>query len=837
MEIGTLGRIVRSARILIALICISVPAISWGQITTVEGHVRERGTREAVVFAHIFLKDTHIGAITDTTGYFRLVFAEKDKKVDTLIVTYLGYTSERVAIGDGSHQTIEIILNPKFEQLQEVVAYAGENPAWKVLDLIVANKRKNNPERLDTYYCEEYSKIRFDLNHFTDRIQQNFLLRPFDYIWENTRTTEDGIKYLPVLLVEKNIEHYYQRSPGARRDLVNGVKTTGLAGPKIMQFVEDLYLSPNIYDDFAVILEKSFPSPINDHYKNHYEHYLMDSLVEDGHKIYRIVFDPKVKHSLAFTGEMLVDSATYGIKSIDLRFDIMANINFVRSYYIRQQYDRPDGEHWVPIESSVIGDFTVIENSADLTGFFGRKNSTYQSYRINQPIPKQVFKGAELVIQEDSADMKTDAYWEANRLSELTDEDVGIFNMVDQLEKDPKFIIRKDAIVAIATGYIPVKKLDIGDIYSFYSYNVVEHNRLKFGFRTSNRLSGPFRGSIYGAYGNLDDKWKYGFDAEVSLGKQSNKELRFGVSARDDISQLGRSPSQIELDNILTSFIQYGDIASRNYVRDMKVYSDKLWGLGTVTRLEYFNSAVGRTKGEKFYEISEGSLLSPEEYKASGVGITFKYSWQNPDVTGDRYKDIKRHVFRKFPEFTARWQWADKDLFGSGLDFHKFDVSFLQRIHTGKFGYLKYYIESGLTSGTVPYPFLNIPFGNQLVLNDEFSFNLMNFLEYAADRYLTVQVEQHLEGLLFNHIPGINKLKWRLFCFGRAYWGDLSEKNNESIYLFPSGLQPLTQGYYEVGFGIENIFKISRVDFTWRLTEGAGKYYYFLVKPSFKLSF
>jgi hypothetical protein len=409
--------------------------------------------------------------------------------------------------------------------------------------------------------------------------------------------------------------------------------------------------------------------------------------------------------------------------------------------------------------------------------------------------------------------------------------------MIDQLEKDPKFIFRKDAVVAIATGYIPVKKLDIGDIYSFYSYNIVEHNRLKFGFRTSNRINGPFKGSVYGAYGNLDDRWKYGVDAEVSLGKQKNKAVRFGVSARDDISQLGRSPSQIEIDNILTSFIQYGDIASRNYVRDMKFYTEKLWGLGAVTRLEYFSSTVGRTNDERFYEVSEGALLSPEEYKASGVGVTFKYSWQNAEVTGYRYKDIKRNVFRRYPEFTARWQWADKDLFGSGLDFHKLDVSFLQRIHTGKFGYLKYYIESGFTSGTVPYPYLNIPFGNQLVLNDEFSFNLMNFLEYTTDKYLTVQVEQHLEGLLLNHIPGINKLKWRLFCFGRAYWGGLSDKNNESIYLFPRGLQPLTEGYYEVGFGIENIFKISRVDFTWRLTEGAGKYYYFLVKPSFKLSF
>ena len=825
-------------RTLLLLFTLLSSLTTYGQITTVEGYVRERGTNEAVVYAHIFLKDTHIGAISDTAGHFKLQFDAGEKKIDTLVITYLSYYSEKVPIISGQSQQVEILLNPKFEQLQEVVAYAGENPAWKLLDLIVAQKNKNNPESRQTYYCEEYSKIRFDLNHFTDKIKQNILLRPFDYIWENTRTTEDGIKYLPVLLVEKMIDHYYQQSPPEQRDIVNGVKTTGLAGPKIMHFVEDLYLSPNIYDNYAVILEKNFPSPINDHYRNHYEHYLLDSMVDHGRKAYKIAFEPKVKHALAFTGEMIVDSASYAVQTIDFRFDIMANINFVRSYYIRQEYAPVENGFWMPVESSVIGDFTVIENSEDLTGFFGRKNSTYRKYRIDEDIPKKIFKGSEHVVQSDSAASKTDGYWQENRLLDLTSEDEGIFGMVSQLEQDPKFTFRKDALVAIATGYIPIKKIDIGDIYSFYAYNVVEHSRLKFGFRTNNKLDFPVKLSAYGAYGTLDDKWKYGINAEVSLGKVKNKATRFGISARDDISQLGRSFSQIEIDNVLTSFIQYGDVASRNYVRNLSFYTEKLWGLGAVTRLEYFNSSVARTNNEKFYEILDiGRLASPEKYEAAGIGLTFKYSWQNADVSGRIYEDVKKNVFRKFPEITLMWKWSDKDLFNTGISFNKINASLLQRVRTGKLGYLKYYLESGITLGTVPYPYLNIPFGNQLVLNDEFSFNLMNFLEFASDKYVSLHAEQHLEGLLLNRIPVINKLKWRLFCFGKAYWGGISDKNNQSVYLFPSNLSALTKGYYEAGFGIENIFKIARIDFTWRLTDGIGKYYYFLVKPSFRFSF
>ena len=155
-----------------------------------------------------------------------------------------------------------------------------------------------------------------------------------------------------------------------------------------------------------------------------------------------------------------------------------------------------------------------------------------------------------------------------------------------------------------------------------------------------------------------------------------------------------------------------------------------------------------------------------------------------------------------------------------------------------KLGYFQYNLEAGKTFGTVPYPYLNIPFGNQLVLHDDAAFNLMNFLEYASDRYVTLHVQHHFEGLFFNRIPLINKLKWRELIFARAYWGGLSDANNQSIYLFPENLKALNKGYYEVGFGIENIFKISRIDFTWRLTDtDAPGVYTFIVKPSFRLAF
>ena len=61
-----------------------------------------------------------------------------------------------------------------------------------------------------------------------------------------------------------------------------------------------------------------------------------------------------------------------------------------------------------------------------------------------------------------------------------------------------------------------------------------------------------------------------------------------------------------------------------------------------------------------------------------------------------------------------------------------------------------------------------------------------------------------------------------LVCKG--VWGTLSRENNGSLagtqadLLFPVGMTSVSDPYVEAGFGVENIFKLFRVDCIWRLT-------------------
>ncbi|MEO8760485.1 MAG: DUF5686 family protein, partial [Bacteroidia bacterium] len=529
------------------------------------------------------------------------------------------------------------------------------------------------------------------------------------------------------------------------------------------------------------------------------------------------------------------------LKDITVRFDIRANVNFVRSFLINQKYEWINDKAWMLTESNVLGDFTVVENSSDLTGFFGHKNSTFYNYVIDSIIPKTIFKGNDILVEADSAKLRADTYWDAARTIDLSNQDKGIFKMNDSLEKDPKFIIRKKIISSVVSGYYPGNIFDIGNIYSFYSYNVIEHSRLKFGLRTSDKLNFPLAGSAYLAYGTFDEKWKYNASAVLSFGKQQKYKKRIGASYRYDISQLSRSFNNIELDNVFSSFIQVGSInPSRNYAQDINAYFENNWTTGFVTRLNYFYNAITPTAGFNFNTLdASGNIGQAGNYYASGLDLTFKYSWQNKHVSGSFYdKNDAKNSFKKLPDFALQFKAANKNLFGSEFNFQKVKASIKQQVRTKKLGYFKYYIEAGKTFGVVPYPYLDIPFANQLVLLDDYAFNLMNFLEYASDEYVAVHLEQHVEGLLLDRIPLVNKLKWRNFLFAKGYFGKLSAENAQSIYLFPQNLHAISKPYYEVGFGIENIFKIARIDFIWRLTDTHNaNTYYFMIKPSFKFTF
>jgi hypothetical protein len=94
---------------------------------------------------------------------------------------------------------------------------------------------------------------------------------------------------------------------------------------------------------------------------------------------------------------------------------------------------------------------------------------------------------------------------------------------------------------------------------------------------------------------------------------------------------------------------------------------------------------------------------------------------------------------------------------------------------------------------------------------------MMNYYEFVSDEYASIFAEQHFQGFFLNRIPLLRQLHWREVIGGQVLYGRLSD-NNKSVMVFPEGLSGLSIPYYEASVGIENIFKLIRIDAVWRFS-------------------
>lgn len=273
-------------------------------------------------------------------------------------------------------------------------------------------------------------------------------------------------------------------------------------------------------------------------------------------------------------------------------------------------------------------------------------------------------------------------------------------------------------------------------------------------------------------------------------------------------------------DNIMQA-VRNQKMTNLLYQKEFNVQYEHEFFSGLMSRLTFNHSELS---GTNYFTFRSGSNPNYTFKDITSTEIRFytKFAF--------REKYINRRIDRtpmgtKFPVIEVDFRWAMKDVWDGDFNAQKLIIKVFDKIRLGPAGYLDVYAEGGKVWGTAPWPYLFNHNGNPSYFFNKRSFQGMLSPEFVSDEYATVYVEYHLDGLLFNRIPGFRKLKWREVLHARGLWGSLKNYDahhalvqfpsySENLVLKPSLLQP----YYEVGFGIENIFNFFRVDFVWRLT-------------------
>ncbi len=103
-----------------------------------------------------------------------------------------------------------------------------------------------------------------DLKNLPEKLQNNRLLKPLAFAFNNMDTTADHEKVLPVYLSETNSNYYYRKNPEKDKYDYTAIKSSGFDNKSILTYIDGLYKRINIYDNNIKLVDINFISPIAD---------------------------------------------------------------------------------------------------------------------------------------------------------------------------------------------------------------------------------------------------------------------------------------------------------------------------------------------------------------------------------------------------------------------------------------------------------------------------------------------------------------------------------------------------------------------------------------------
>ena len=789
-----------------------VSLFSFSQKTKVYGTVIDKITKETMPFVNISFKGTKIGFTSDIDGNFKI---ETYYASDSLVFSYIGYLPYTVKINRDKSQKILVELSQSDLMLESVEIVGDrnkENPAHILIRNVIRNKRINNRVKLDAYQYEVYNKIEFDINNFGDKFRKRKMFKSVDFVFDMIDTST-GKPYLPVFIVESLSDYYYTRKPKRKKEFIKAAKISGVENKSISQFLGDMYQNINIYDNTLDIFDRRFISPLNNSALFHYNMYITDSAFIGKSWCYKLEFMPKRSSELTLKGEMWINDTTYAVKQIEADISENANINFVNSYHLKQTFEQVENEVWMMILDETIADINPLESEKQV-GFYGRKTTSYQNFVINKPKEDGFYSKGLNVVVLDSSENKSQEFWDENRHISLSKKEKEIYKMIDTLKEIPMLKMQYEIMKVLVSGYKTIGPIEIGPYYSLHTSNPIEGFRVQFGIRTSNDFSTKLMLEANAAYGFLDERLKYNFRTFAFVTKKPRR--YFDIKYKNDVSQFDKndffgSSSQ----NLIAMLFRRNPYNKLVNTEGFNVLYFNEWKEGFSNTLTFRNYEI-RTLGDilKFSRTSGSVTATRNSLFASEVSLGMHYAKNEKFISGEF---LRQSLSTSSPVFDLDITFGLKNILNSSYEYQKIKLSVKDRIYLGYLGNFFYKFEIGKLFGNVPYPFLFMHEGNETRGSYKYGFNAMNIGEFMSDEYVSLIVQHHFEGLFLNRIPLLKRLKWREVIVGKAIYGRLNDRHLEVMDLpyFTSSLKE--KPYIEASAGIENIFRVFRIDLLWRI--------------------
>lgn len=798
---------------LIFILLLSINSTLYGGV--ISGSIKSKQNGSPLSFSSVLIKGTTKGVTANNKGFYTISLEPGNY---TLVYQYIGYQSyEQTVSVTNADQTIHIQLTQQDYNLNEVIVKSGgEDPAYGIIRKAIASRAFHLKE-IKQYNAQVYIKGQLQLRDYPKK----FLGQKIDF--------EDGdTSKQKMLLLSETIANYSVKEPNQRKIEVISTKLSGqsdgfgFSSPQIISF----------YDNFISfgngLNPRGFISPIADNALNFYKYKFEGTFYEFGKEISRIKVIPKRAYEPLFTGYIHITENDWHIQSVDLKLLRKQQMQLLDSLVLQQQYI-PSDSYWV-IKQQVIYPYGKILGF----DFFGSFLQVYSKFNIAPEFKPKFFNNTILKFY-DSSNKKPTAYWDSIRPLPLLLEEVKDYQKKDSLSRiksSPAYLDSLDKIrnkFTISNLLLTGKNfsqrktktsLNIEPLIRTINYNSVEGAVINLAPLWVKEMEGRKSISIRPAlrYGFANNRFNPSISTNYTFGKKYLQSIN--IAGGKKVFQFN---NEAPISEVINTY--YTLTRAQNF---MKIYEADFFklnyntgignGLDFSGTIQYQNrQALSNLSDIASWNKLPKQALTPNHPVEFGSGpmlghqaliISAGLSWL-PGAKYIEYPDRKVNIGSDFPTFDILITKAIKGLFGSDANYTKWRFGLSDEVDLKLTGALNYAFAVGgfLQKDKVFEPDQIHFTGNQVLLAGPFNetFQLAPYYKFSntASLYGTAHIEYHLNGLITNKIPGFKKLNWFLVTGTNSL---LMESN---------------RFYYEYFLGLENIFKVIRVDYI-RSNENGG---------------
>ena len=758
------------------VLCFAFSANGLRAQSQISGRIVSETSKENIPFVHVFIESQQrTGTVSNIEGYYTLKVPTGINPTDTVSFSCIGYKPRHVTISE-LIQNPNLTMLPATQSLTEVVIKAREDPAYALMQKVIENRDRNNPESLPHFKFTAYNKANIDVAR-TDSIQADL--------------AKTGFENAHFMMLESATEVIYQK-PGKWNEKVIADKISGIKNPAI-SLVSNSFQPFTCYNNYLNISGFNYLNPISTNSRARYTFTLRDSAYVEGEKVYIIQFNPRKNAAEELLdGNLTILANSYAL----VNFHARNSGEYALMYFeIRQAYTQVD-THWFPNESNTT--YTLPnEDSVDL---IASSTTFIRDIKLDY-VPKKGDFGIADIQRSASANAYPDSAWNYLRDKPLTLEESNTYAVYDTL---PKNIINSmnwmmDQSVSIIRGRLNFGKVDVL-LNHLFGFNQYEGFRLGAGLATSDKLIKWMSVEGYAAYGFKDEGWKYGGGLRFFILPERDVELR--LYYRSDLREPGRDRFTKDI-----GFLNNGEVIRNLFARRMdeveRYESALTWrparGLRTKISFDYENL---RIQNQDYFDQP---FENPTSIISAQFGLELRYApGESLMQTGNAFTPLNV----SFPRFRFLINHSAPGIIESNTEFTKAQIEFEHEFKLRGIGTTRIFGNAAKVWGDdIAYPHLYYGRGGAGksdvgVLSSGY-FQTMDLYAFLSDQYIQGGIV-HNFGSIFGIKKSFSKPELKL-AYSAAI-GSLSKENTQNV---PFEFRTMTKPYLEGGIMIDNILRLS----------------------------